>query len=781
MKGNSETPVIQKELENLTKKTLTTLNFLCEPANNENFSVTIEKLNNLNEIELAVEASLLNYPNLKDEVTEILKIEGLIDSISSRVNTMSCSPYMHDKPVKVRLAIKIKSCLENINKFKQFEKQNLQLLKLYLKLIIEYGWREEIADANTLIQKLINTDVFPNFRKTLAIFQGLLKIDNLMIDLGLSYAKYELKCLLQRSRNSKELEEGLSITAFKLLTHAKSKWLCHFEKIGFLLTVGEDPISYSYECCRDIGLLYLSILNETDRTLWDISNYFGIFFDLIHFERKNTSEMKSIIDFYKKSDFKTKQAICHELRNQKLLVSLLSKIDTFTRITQIYHDTTLFYSEIYFTQGQSTQWANSCKAIGYLIIRYDQSWVCLYNTKTGYLTHETGALFDAELLNSTQQNLYFKVLKRDGWHIYKSFGGLDPKNWDSIELLSSVHAQKNSQKYILYKKDKTLYLFKDTGDELIKKFEDAEALKFISHVPTPIFAVKIKTNWQLFDLSADKFIDKFPQGVQSIDFVKKSETFIILNLRNGSSFLYSLIGKIPFPLEKVKKLHFANYDNAFGENEDGSFFTIHASHSHNAKNCLIMAQISKTLFDRLAIYELANTASYAGLQSYGMYLPNSKAARYDFQMELQCRYYITKEEDDSILWLHNTAGGYNGNSILLYQDADNIHFLGVSQTIYNNRKVFFLIEHKNKILLYVSYYSQLKALSDGKAKIETKDIPHKLIELPSMKINFLHDEYFRIYVNDRWQLYEYSFGFHTIQAEEFEALDYRNFLTQAAR
>jgi hypothetical protein len=718
----------------------------------------------------SIETLLDCYKTSSDKVDILKKVYTCVESISPLGNALSeYRAASGEDSIKIRFSALIKDCLMSMRAVEQYQKyqnENLQLLRLHLELVIEFGWYHHLETANKTIEDFITKNIFPDHKNILISFGKMLKISALMISLEIS--RDRLKCLLREYNTTESFEKELHNIIFHLLADTKLRRDIdqHRVKMEGVLILGENPRYYSSQFRQMIGKLYLLNLEDSERKIWDIVNYYVVFFDFIHFERENHDEVQDLLEFYKNADFKTQQAIRQELKSQKFITSLLNSTRVFSKTTEMHHDTTLLYSEIYFTEGKNTQWANSCQGVGYFIIRYDEGWVSLYNTKIGYMTNETGILFDAQLLDSTFQDLCFKVLKRDGWHLFKSSVGLDSISWDSIELLCPSDQSQNNPGYILCKKDKTFHLLEEENGKILKNFEEARTVQFITHRPAPIFSVKIKNNWNLFDLSKGQFIENLPIEIKNLYLVERSDTFLVLEGKNRKCYLYDLDSKKHFLLKNVKKVRFASFSDVFGEDDNGHFFVI--------KNFREEIQIHAALFERLIGHHLSTPKFYAGLQSYGMGIFKGTVARYDFKMELQGTYHITKEEDKCILWLHNTVGG--GRTATLCEDAQNIHYLGVSKVIQDDQKIFFLIEQDNDtVFLYVSYYSKLKSLLDSNPKV--KNIPHDRINLPSKKIKFLHDNYLCVFDKDQWQLYEHNFGFHVpIQAEAFEALDHKNFL-----
>ena len=736
------------------------INFLSEP-NTMDFQFNPNQTRRkFSSIEKDIQNLLREYSSSTNKIGLIASMRNLIDNISA--DEASFFDVLYNDPLKIKIAVLVGKYLTLLANNNQYSSSSIELLLLYVELIAEHGLHSHLESGQQLIAQLTNNPLFATNHQRLSVFTKILHIADLMIHFQIP--RYELRGLL-RTQEGNAFEVQLNNIAFRLIVVTKEKWIrAEIARRRRVTPIARDnPALYSDQFWQLIGRLYLSEVGSVDRKLWDIFNHEVIFFDLVLFERECSGEVESLLQYFKNSDFKTQQAICQQLRKQKLISPLIQSLQALANIPAGIDKEILPYSEIYFTESEDTQWANSCQGVGYLIIRYGASWVSLYNTSIGHMTNITGIIFDAQLLDSTTESLYFKVLKRDGWHFFSSLNGLDVEAWEDIRLLHPIDPRTKNTGYMLCRRDKVSYLVETQGYRRFKKFKNIRDIVFVTHNNEGVFfLIKKKTYWFLVNLSKMRLIESLPSHVVNVQIVGDTNKYLVLTTSNEDFFLYAVRNGARFLLEDFKQVHFSSFSEVYCEANNGTFFVV--------QNCQKQTPITNSYFNKLSRYHLNPPESFMRLHSRGIAITSDGAAvRYDFTMELQGRYHITESESSSLLRLSNTVHMDQPRTL---KTAKNIGFLGVSRI---DRKVFFLVEEGGRAFLYISPYSLLKRLFDADPNFV---LPiEELIDLPNNTIRFLHDNYLQLFDNGEWLIYEYCYGYHArIKAQEFKILDGRNFL-----
>ncbi len=714
----------------------------------------------LETLKARVKKYLIIYPHASSKSYMVSELIKYIDSVNFRDNSLSSLVSYDSDTIKLRFATLMRESLDITIPLENFsEVEEFHLFCLYVELMLEYGWHNHLAILEQYIKDHITKKTFKNYHHILEIFIKMIAIAHIMIQHR--FPRHELKLivrLLQDDEQHEQFQRTLYHFAFKLIINAKTIKSRHTPKNLLPTHPPDNPSFFSDAFCECVGKSYLQFLGKSKVEHWDLVNFYVIFFELIHFERENTSEITELLQVFETVDFSTQQALRRELVKNRSLKFLVNKMLDTTFFVRSLGDLTLLYGEIFFSGGKNTTWADSCNNVGYLIVRYDENWVSLYNTKTGYMSDLTGILFDAALLESTESCLRFKVLKRDGWHLFTTAEGLDPQSWDNITLLSSG--------YLYCIKDKLAHLLCTKTNKVLKSFSNVRSMQCIRHTPTLDIAIKSDKFWIFFDVQHNRALQNIPNNIVSLDWVPFSETHLVLYDNDKNCFLYNANLQRYIHLKDAKKIHYESSGDVFVENNDGVFCII--------RNLQTVSRVSEIYFKRMSKFHSGTRNPVYGLQSMGVFnLSDSSPVRYDYQIELQGRYHITQDGGKSVLWLHNTVGG--GRGVLLVKNADEIQLLGVSRKIASNIKAYFLIKNGPLLNLYTSYYTMLKLLSDLSEEVESP--PHHISDIHGKKIIYLYDIYFSVFISNQWVVYEEGYGSHQpVKAEEIQPLDFKNFL-----
>lgn len=702
--------------------------------------------------------SLYTQSTSQSEV--IATLIQLIDSLSTRDNSISAMFLYDSESIKIKMAKFIRYCLDEVLSKPNFSQNELfKLLCLHVELIIEYGWHNHLDLLETTIKDLLTKKNFSDKHHLLNYFIKIIIMAHMMIQCR--FPRHELKTiirLLQDEKNEAEFQQQLFQLAFKLIINAKSQMKKYAPKPRTPLHPPDNPTFFSSHFCECVGKFYVQYLGSSQREHWDIVNFPIVFYDLIHFERENLVELAELLQGFENTDFTTQHAIRNELLTTKSISQLVIKMQNAAFLSKRLNDLSLLYGEIFFTGANNATWADSCMDVGYLIIRYDDHWVSLYNTKNGHMTNETGILFDAELLESSEKCLWFKVLNRDGWHVFSTSDGLQSQSWDQITFLYSG--------YYFCIKDKTAFIYDLKNKKTLKTFNDFRAIQFIRHTPTLHIAIKINNFWMIYDVHSYKYLKKVPNSIVRFEWVPYSKTHLVLYDDKENTYLYNVNMQQYIVLENLAKVHYESYLEVYVENLDGTFCSI--------KNLKRAGNVTKILFKMMQRYHDDIRTPSHGLQSLGIFTPSdTHLVRYEYQMELQGTYHITKNTTQTELWLHNTVG--SGRVVSLVKNADEIRLLGISRQISRNVKAYFLIQRGSKTTLYTSYYTILKSMSDESQHIESP--PGDESDLHGSQVTHLYNNYFAVYIINQWVIYEQGYGAHQpIKADEIKPLDFKNFL-----
>lgn len=749
---------------NLTSKSQTQTQDLTKPPRSYDFihessSSTVQEHDTLKLIFSSFKAQISLYTQTTSKSEVIIELLKLIDSVSSRDNGFSAIFLYDSESLKIIMANHIQRCLyQSLSKGKFSQDEDFKLLCLYVELIIEHGWHNHLESLETTIRELLTKNAFPQKYNLLDYFIKTTIIAHMMIQCR--FPRHELKTLIrliQGENNDMIFQQQLHQFAFKLIINSKLQMKKHSQNLREPTHPPDDPKYFSSDFCECVGNFYIQYLGKSQREHWDIVNFPIFFYDLIHFERDNLLELSDLLQGFENTDFTTQQAIRNELVTSRSLSQLVIKMQNATFLSRRLNDLSLLYGEIFFTGAKNSIWADSCMDIGYLIIRYDDNWVCLYNTKTGYMTKETGVLFDAELLESSEKCLWFKILKRDGWHIFSTSDGLQTESWDRITLLYSG--------YYFCIKDKIAYIYDLKHSKILKTFTDVRAIQFIRQNPTLIIAIKTNNFWMIYDVHSHKYMKKMPKSIVRIERVPHSHIHYVLYDDKEICYLYNTNMQNCIPLVNMSKIHYESYSEVYVENQDGTFCSI--------KNLKRSANLSSPLFKMMQRYHDDIRTPSPELKSVGIFTPSdTMPVRYDYQMELQGTYHITKSKTQTELWLHNTVGG--GRGVSLVKNADEIRLLGISRKISSNVKAYFLILKGSKTTLYTSYYTILKSMSDESENISSP--PGDETDLHGSQVIYLYHNYFAVFITNQWVVFEEGYGAHQpIKADDIKPLDFKNF------
>lgn len=613
------------------------------------------------------------------------------------------------------------------------------LFQFYLELRLQSSGYDQLNDMIHFINKIIDNKIFQDEEEFLVIYKKLLRISCFALDFS-GYYRRDPFIDLMLDNNFVSFQAKAELTVFDCLYYVASRSSSCCRKIRL------HPQNQYEEIYKHlVSSLFLDALDAPKRFLWDLTNYESFFLYSLSYSSAKKEELAELWEIFKNAGYELRAAILNEMSERHCMIQILQRLRVYQLQIQIFsvaEDSSLPFSQLYFAESRSSDWVGYLKGQAYFIIEREKSWKYLCNTEQGEMS-DPGPVMDIELLVSEPEIFYFKVLKKDGWHLFDTQSGFNNESWESIWFLKA--------NYFAFKKDKKISI-----SNIDKPFENMREIALVSGDYNIISIQNLNRIWQLYDLKNKKFV-YFPHDIKHIHIIEKTKRFIEIEILDGSKYLYDFTTNRCLQMEKGTCAQFSSFDTVYVKKANEEYWSIRDSEW--------IGPLEPNLYEEVKHYELVPLSPYAGIQGCGLGFHGSSCVRYTFEVELQGRYYITKKPDQQILWFQTTVGG-GRSTTLIHTEQGHIAFLGSSRHHYKEEKAFFSLKESGKLTLYISTYNRLKTVIDKRQESPNLDTR----TLDAIEVCYLHGSYLKIQKKESgWHLYEEENGF---LSGGFEAIDY---------
>ncbi|MBA3236857.1 MAG: hypothetical protein H0T62_00715 [Parachlamydiaceae bacterium] len=689
-------------------------------------------------------------PNPGNKHLYLEKVENILDSdwetltkiknikiLTEKLASLSVNLNAFDWGDKVTFRLASFECIESLfsKKGNVFENA-IEMLKLGISLILSDGQNRHIKQGLKLLSSWNAQEI--------GSFKNLLHLKKIATQMNLS----DETDFLQNALYESNLEVAVTNAACRILHDAKLM----IEK-GYRNSSSKYPNhkkDWDVRQHEAVGNLFLSFLFvEKEKEIWDFFHYPTLAIKLLQFPRI-PEQVQRIASLFQAVSRDLKTVILESLSKIDNIAELIRKLDSLhTRYEQNTPRFIAIMSQIYPFQTNSPGsdnalvWIDSINGQGFLIGCFGPT-KFLFNTADGIVDTGPGAPLDIVLLEKRRDGLLFKILKRDGWILFDTKKQPNHEYFDSIQLVSDAPSQ-GARKVLVKRCKEKLIIFFGRKKIIIDGIEAGH----IYGNKVPFLAIKLITNlWGFVNLESETICSllhtTFIQPVQG------TTSFAEGGKEGGGKALFYLdnLPKEVCIIPNTDQVLFSNFDEGvFVKNDKDLYREITREGKIN--------NLSPNLYHKLETFHI--TDRRLQIKSYGVTI-SDKGVRYEFEMELQGRYYITKCDITSVLSFYTTV---TMNTLEMIKSNGDISLLGISRRFQDAPRAYFLITDEGKSL-YVSRYSELKSKADKGKEIKGCGVLHKM---DCEKILYLFDSYFALLKENCWRIYEDDIGLHCLEFE----------------